>query len=434
VHAPVPAPSERQRAIERELARRAADSERLRLTVLGGFGAFLLIVFPIVRFGLQPTFDHIFRGQFPASGALLTASAMVLYAMVGRWWTDRLRARGDLPPRAFRFVAAAVETSLPTAGVALAMSIFGPVYGLLAPPAAMYILFIALSALHLDFELSVFTGVVAAVGYGALAAWGIAHAPADLPEPMLAAWPHHLGKAAVLLASGVLIGVAGRRVRGDIVRALQTMDERDRVVRLFGEHVSPEVVDRLLAADDRDISEVREVCVLFLDIRDFTTFSEAHSPQEVVDHLNTLFAGMVDDVNAHGGIVNKFLGDGFMAVFGAPLAGPDACSHGVAAARGMLARLDVLNATAATPTRIGIGLHAGSAITGHVGSARRREYTVIGDVVNVASRIEGLNKQFGSSLLISDEVRVRAGVEDAIALGPVAVNGRDRPIAVWKLA
>ena len=167
-------------------------------------------------------------------------------------------------------------------------------------------------------------------------------------------------------------------------------------MNLFGQHVSPAVVNQLLAQPKEPASELRQVCVLVLDIRNFTTFSEGRVADEVVAYLNTLWTFMVRTVNEHHGIVNKFLGDGFLAVFGAPLSAGNDCANALAAAREILREIDELTeAGRLPPTRIGIALHAGEAIVGNVGSAERKEYTVIGDVVNVAFRIEALNKEFG---------------------------------------
>lgn len=179
------------------------------------------------------------------------------------------------------------------------------------------------------------------------------------------------------------------------------------------------------------------VCLMFLDIRDFTKYAEQRTPQEVMSFLNSLFEPMVDSVNGHGGIINKFLGDGFLAMFGAPIEDKQASSHAVAAAREILAKLDDDPLFGGLSVKVGIGLHAGEAVTGTVGSAQRKEYTLIGDVVNLASRIEQLNKQFGSQLLISEMVWDVLSLDErsgGIELGPVSVKGRERPVHVYQLA
>lgn len=183
-------------------------------------------------------------------------------------------------------------------------------------------------------------------------------------------------------------------------------------------------------------SERRSVCVMFLDIRNFTTFAERRTPEEVVTYLESLFEFMIEIVNRHHGIVNKFLGDGFMAVFGAPLSEGSDCVNAVRAATEILTRVDEEVALGnVLPTTVGIGLHAGEAVTGSIGSSLRREYTVIGDVVNLAARIEKLNKKFGSQLLVSDDVwQTLSEVPSATPISDVHVKGREGVIQVYQIA
>jgi adenylate cyclase len=173
---------------------------------------------------------------------------------------------------------------------------------------------------------------------------------------------------------------------------------------------------------------------MVVDIRNFTSFAEARPADEVVRYLNTLWSFMVRAVNEHHGIVNKFLGDGFLAVFGAPLSTGIDCRNALAAAQRILSELTNLAATGGLPpTQIGIALHAGPAIVGSVGSADRKEYTVIGDVVNVAFRIEALNKEFGSTMLISEPVRDVVGI-DAERIPAIAIRGRRDPVELFRVA
>ncbi len=175
---------------------------------------------------------------------------------------------------------------------------------------------------------------------------------------------------------------------------------------------------------------------MFLDIRNFTANSREHTPEDVVEYLNTAFGSMIDTVDRHSGFINKFLGDGFMAVFGAPLDDPAAAKHAVAAAREILADIDRRKAEGNTwPLEVGIGLHIGPCVVGNVGSPRRKEFTVIGDTVNLASRLEQLTKQFGTRLIISDAIVAALGAENCapIPLGAVAVKGYAEPVQVWGL-
>jgi adenylate cyclase len=175
---------------------------------------------------------------------------------------------------------------------------------------------------------------------------------------------------------------------------------------------------------------------MFVDIRSFTAAARQRSPEEVVQRLDRAFEVLVDIVDRNGGIVNKFLGDGFLALFGAPIEEPDPAHRAVAAAREILDAIARDNEGRDWPLRMGIGLHLGDVVAGNVGSPRRKEYTVIGDTVNFAARIEALNKDYGSQLLISDTIRTAALdlTGDAVSMGDVTVRGYDQPTTVWKLA
>jgi adenylate cyclase len=246
---------------------------------------------------------------------------------------------------------------------------------------------------------------------------------------------YHSVRSVVILICGMLAGAVGVQLRRQFEASILAATARDRVTNLFGQHVSPQVVERLMAEGAAAGSEIRRVAVMFVDFRSFTAGASTRSPREVVDRLDGAFAVLVDILDRHGGIVNKFLGDGFLALFGAPLEAPDAAQHAVAAAREMLGANERANLRTSWPLRIGIGIHFGEVVAGNIGSPRRKEYTVIGDTVNFASRLEALNKEFDSQLLVSAAVRDALGEDcaDAKPLGEVTVRGYDRPMTVWQL-
>jgi adenylate cyclase len=232
-----------------------------------------------------------------------------------------------------------------------------------------------------------------------------------------------------------LAGSVGALLRHQFEASIAAATARDRVTNLFGQHVSPEVVERLMVEGASTASDIRRVAVMFVDFRSFTAAARARTPQEVVERLDGAFAVLVEILDRHGGIVNKFLGDGFLALFGAPFEVPEAAQHAVAAAREMLVAMDRINRATTWPLRIGIGIHFGEVVAGNIGSPRRKEYTVIGDTVNFAARLEALNKEFKSQLLISAAVRDALGEagSDAVSLGEVEIRGYDRPMTVWQL-
>jgi adenylate cyclase len=181
--------------------------------------------------------------------------------------------------------------------------------------------------------------------------------------------------------------------------------------------------------------ERREVTILFQDVRDFTTLAERTDPRILVRIVNRLFTEMVAAVEAQGGIIRVFTGDGVMALFGAPVAHADHPARAVRAGLDMLARLPALNAHVRNENlpalRIGVGIATGEVIVGRMGPDQRSEYNVVGDAANLASRIEGLNKELGTSILIAAATAARVGAEFELGRQAVLhVKGKDRPVEV----
>ena len=223
-------------------------------------------------------------------------------------------------------------------------------------------------------------------------------------------------------------------------RMVAGLRDRERIRDTFGKYVGPEVRDEILSGRAAPAGGQREVSILFADLRDFTPWVESCPPEEVVAGLNAYFTEMDAAIRAHGGLVLQFIGDEIEAVFGAPLSDPLHADHAVAAAREMQARLAAWNAgrraRGERVLRHGIGIHSGTVVAGNIGSSERMAYALVGDAVNVASRIEALNKQFGTEVLVSGATR--ALLQDAQHLlrpmPAVRVKGRAAEVEVFALA
>lgn len=219
---------------------------------------------------------------------------------------------------------------------------------------------------------------------------------------------------------------------------IQGLIERDKVKQLFSKFHGSSVTADLLKRDVQLGGARKPVTVFFSDIRNFTQYSEGHSPEQVVEMLNEYFQIMVRIVNSHHGVVDKFIGDAIMAVWGVPqsqISDTDDAVRACLEMRKALATLNEKRIKKGEPViRIGMGLHKGQAISGTIGSTERMEYTVIGDTVNQASRIEAATKSLGMDLLVSQEVaesvRDKFIVEEA---GCVEVKGKAEPLKLFKV-
>jgi adenylate cyclase len=218
-------------------------------------------------------------------------------------------------------------------------------------------------------------------------------------------------------------------------------DYQKRVVKkLFGRYVSRDVFEQLMAHPDRAElgGKRREMSVLFSDIRGFTTVTEQGDAEALVAQLNEYFSRMVEIVFRHEGTVDKFVGDMVMALYGAPVDDPHHAEHAVATAVEMVRELGELNRTwtarGMARLDIGVGVNSGDMIAGNIGSSAIMSYTVIGDNVNLGSRLESLNKEYGSRIIISDATRARlTGHYDLRPLGDVVVKGKTRAVAIFEV-
>jgi adenylate cyclase len=424
------------------MRRESVSSELARVRLLIGLLGLLLAVLAVLR--LVPNLiNSSLRTQLLAAITPLAVVIALYLAYEGSayWWLRKLLRAERTPPETFLYANALLEISLPTVALILGAFVVGMLPSLLGAIPFVYFPFIFLTALNLDSCLCLFTGAVAGVEFLAVCLFITREAaaiPADVQIVNILTSPQQFViKGLLLVVSGLISGFVAHQLRRQLTRVITTLAERDRAISIFGQHVSTEVAELLLRQPLDLTPQEGNVCVMFLDIRDFSRLANECSPSEVMSYLNILFGYMIPLINEHHGIINKFLGDGFMAVFGAPIQDDKQCHHAVDAAMEILHHVKHLNAEGRIPpTRLGIGLHVGRVITGNVGGMERKEYTIIGDAVNLASRIEQATKQLGGQLLVSQAVATMiAGANcNAEDMGLIELKGQAQSVRLFKLA
>ena len=297
------------------------------------------------------------------------------------------------------------------------------------------------------FELGRTGIIVAAVAFAALtgaAALALAPLSASLAYlGLAAAWA---GGATAAFTQAVMIPLAEPLVAGLLALAATIgyrfviVDKDERLLReSFALYLAPEVIERLMASHKPPVlgGEMRTVTVFFSDLVGFSSFAETMTPTELVALMNAYLTAMTDIVEAHGGLVDKYIGDAVVAVFGAPLDDADHAVHAVRAAIACTKRLSELNATTAAfkgrQLSCRIGLNTGEALVGNIGSQRRFNYTVMGDMVNLAARLEGANKYFATTMMASETTMSLTGAAFAWReLDAVRVRGRVKPVRIFE--
>lgn len=277
------------------------------------------------------------------------------------------------------------------------------------------------------------------IAFGLMSAW--------LAARLIIRPIHHLSSAAKRVAEGDLdarVNLQRSDDFGMLIAEFNNMvtglKEKARVQNLFGSHVGRRAAQAILGSPSGLSGTNREITAMFVDVRNFTSISDSRRPEEVVELLNVFFQNMVEIVESNGGMVNKYLGDGFMALFGAiDNEQPSELSHADMAVRcaiQMDQRLKVVNERISLPFdfAIGVGIHTGEAVVGSIGSQQRLEYTAIGDTVNVASRIEGLTKRLEKTVLFSEATKAKLTCDYPFD-GPFEANvrGKEDKVIVYSM-
>ena len=209
-----------------------------------------------------------------------------------------------------------------------------------------------------------------------------------------------------------------------------------KIKTLLGQQLSTEVAKELISDDMELKIQRKSVCVMFLDIRDFTKFAEGRKPEEIINYQNEVFGFMIDSVYKYHGIINQFLGDGFMATFGAPVSSGNDSENALFAAKEIVGKVIEKSKSGEIPqTKVGIGLHTGNVVVGNVGTHFRKQYSITGNAVIIAARIEQLNKQYGSQLLVSEDVirNIDSKEMSYESLGGVQLKGMGKSISIIKI-
>jgi adenylate cyclase len=320
---------------------------------------------------------------------------------------------------------------------------FGAATFFFGPITISYFLVIVLSGFLLNKTLSRICGILSAVFY--FAGYLVAREHLDALPLMDTAFredlrsaPVHVIKAILMVGEGYIVGGLATTARTLIRKVRDEERDKSQINSLFGQYVSPEVREKLVRDRTGLVGERKVVAVLFADLRGFTTFSENAKPAEVVERLNQYFDRMVTVITSHGGTVDKFIGDAVMAVFGGliPLANP--ATSALDAAIAMRAALVTLNREWAEkgllPLDCGIGISYGEVLQGPIGSAHRKEFTVIGDIVNTAARLETATKELMTPVLLSDAFAAAlpaASRSTLTPLGKLKLKGKEVPVTVF---
>lgn len=421
-----------------EFEREDFHRERQRAGVLAILFAcgFILYGIGIHYMKLSPAED---RDNISVRIAMYMGAMLLYEVMIWRTLGTISRYVTGLPYFA-KFGNAALEVSALTFTLYItSQTLDHPVLILLSPIVYLYFLFITLSTLRLSVGVSLWTG-----GLAALQFYLLSHYLTESPSAQVTALTTYLNstfpyliKSVIMLLTGGGAAFVARQIRKSIQLSIERMETSDQIRTLFGQQVSPEVVKVILEQNGVLEASHRKVAILFLDIRHFTQYADTHTPEEVIAYQSAFFGLVATIVQRYGGIVNQFLGDGCMVTFGAPLLLDNPAERAVEAGLAILDAIAEANRTGLIPaTALGIGIQTGDAVVGNIGTTTRQQYNITGTVVIQASRIEQLNKEYNSQILVSQEVidELSAIPIGTKRVGATHLKGMTKDVMLWQLA
>jgi len=424
--------------LEEQLYPEMIRSERTRVTILAGIALVTMIVFVVylLFFGddLQSKVPNLF--VFYAIAGLFFI--LFIREMIVRQFIKKRFVEKKHIGYGARYINTAIECSFPSAILILGIIFWDNNIVLYSPAVFIFFIMIILSTLSLDFKLSVLAGVISAVEYWAIFYYSFLYINKISDYSMVNSFYFEFGKGLLLLLAGLVAGFVAVQLRKRITVSFEMLSERNRILGLFGQQVSQEIVTELIAQKESIATKSKYVCIMFLDIRDFTPFAEKLTPKELNDYQNKVFGYMIEIIADNYGVINQFLGDGYMATFGAPISKGNDSQNAINAAIKIINKTNELSEKGEIPeTKVGIGLHAGYVVAGNVGTSLRKQYSITGNTVILSARIEQLNKIYNSQLLVSEEVMKVVELGDHNLepqnIGEVSVKGRKKPINLFKI-
>jgi adenylate cyclase len=334
----------------------------------------------------------------------------------------------------FKLINTLIEVSYPTIFIFYTMYHQKLLLVIESPLTLLYFLFIILSVLHLDFKINMLAGLLAAMQYSALTYYGYNVLETTQTNVLMTPENSHYVRSFIYVMCGGAAGFVSMELKTRIRSSFDSQQAKNKMELLFGQQVSKEVSRALIQGNG--IGTRQEATIMFVDVRNFTAFADTHSAEEVIDYQNKLLAPAIDAINQHQGVVFQVLGDGLMACFGTPVENVLHAEMAYQAGLSILKRMREMNANDEIPaTNVGIGLHSGMLVTGNIGSEQRKQFSVSGTPVIIASRIEQLNKKYESQFLISEEVynRITPGQHTITSLGVESIRGLGTPVKIYKV-
>lgn len=417
-----------------EFERELSKSELQRAMLIAGAFSIGLVVMGVNYFFIDSSLLDFYGGKSTYILANVALLIFVCYELGVVFWIRRMASGGKKISTKSKVLQTVFEISYMGLLMLYIIDVRNVYQFIDSPVQFIYFVFIILSILHLDYRISLLSGLLAGTQFAAIIFY--AYNYAGIPARYMPSLPENgfYLRCIIFVISSGLAGFVAIEVKKRLQASLDFKFQKSEIEVHLGQQVSQEILATLTQEGGKP--KKLDATVLALDIRGFTKFAEDRSLDEIQDFQNKFFGPILEIINQHRGVVNQILGDGIMATFGAPSPNPLHADMAFQAALKILERVRQLCNDGIIPeTKIGMGIHSGEVITGNIGNENRKQYSISGKAVIIAFRLEQLNKDYGSELIISEAVRhnVVKGHTKLESLGLVSLKGLEGQVEAHRV-
>jgi adenylate cyclase len=383
---------------DREMDISIAKSEykRIRLFIIALLVGLLIMLFNFFIIHGTTSFFNQNYTKFIVVGWFM---AFLTYEIIGYAIATRYLEKQKPMEESLKVTNVSIEAVFPSLLIFALCAVEQTPFFLDSPLIFFYFILITISALNLEKKLALLTGLVSAGGYLIVTIWAIN--TYDTNQDILYFPPVlYIARSLFMMMAALGSVFIAHEIKKRTKLALEFIRQNNELELLFGQQVSRKVADTL--KNQNYSAQKRSATILFMDIRNFSVFAEQKSPRKIIKYQNDIFNPIIRIINDHEGVTNQILGDGLMATFGAPIKDNNHAENALLAGIEIIQKVDHLSRSGVIPeTRIGIGAHSGDIVMGNIGNELRKQFSISGTPVIIASRIEQLNKEYATNFLIS---------------------------------
>ena len=417
-----------------ELNKEFIKSEKRRILIIIVLMVFSISFIPVLHSIFTELIDNEQNQKEMLGKLVFSVFLFLLFEVLAYLRFSYTQKKKKLVPQIVPFINITLELTIPILILVSSVKYDYSLFPLEYNGYAFYIVLIILSALHLEMNVSIYAGILAGVCYGILSHWAIGYF--EITENIPQLMELYGARTFSLVLFGILAGLVAKEMKKKLLRGIEFQQQQKQVEVLLGQQVSKEIADELINNNDQFSTRIIDAAIMFMDIKDFSTWADTKSPEEVIHYQNQVFSPIIDIISKKHGVINQFLGDGFMASFGIGSDDNKYVQHAFHAGVEITRKMREMEEADLIPkTHVRIGLHRGKIIVGNIGNDIRNQFSLAGKNIIIAARLEQMNKELDSQYLISEDIQ-RKIEPDGFSLheiGMLKLRGIDKEIKTYRV-